>query len=197
MKQLMNPTAIEKECLARVDRDEAWAAEHGKKINRDRRLAKYVNEILAKWKRIEAMPDPESIVINIEWKKSRMWGYNPHAKARVHCKDGTFRTFETTCGGCGYDKHSTVVAHLLNECLLGVLTRAYAKGVMIPYGATGCRDGIYPPRFDDGVGMSCYDGDHGVLTAIGCSIMHTASGDSFDSWCITYPAPKKRRAKGA
>lgn len=58
------------------------------------------------------------ITINIEWVKSRMWGANPRASARVIYQDGTTDYREGyTCSGYGYDKESTVIAEIFNAFL--------------------------------------------------------------------------------
>lgn len=195
MKKLMNLKMIKKYCTSLVDREEEEATKHGKKINRDRRLLKHTLKLRGEWETATAMPDPTLINITIQWKKSHMWGYNPYAEAKVTCKDGSYHYFKATASGFGYDKLSTVFASLLNQCMKGVLIRAYAKGVKMPYG-TNSSNGIFPPGFAGGVGMSCYDGSNGVIAAIGGTIEHLASGDTFDAWRITYPAPRKRKAKG-
>jgi hypothetical protein len=52
------------------------------------------------------------VKIAIDWKKSRMWGYNPHATVWVYYKDTSSRT-EGRASGCGYDKKSAAVGRAL------------------------------------------------------------------------------------
>lgn len=61
----------------------------------------------------------ENIEITIEWKKSSVWGYNPHAKIDYYIFNGShneFKTFTGSASGCGYDKRSTATAEAFNKC---------------------------------------------------------------------------------
>ena len=55
-----------------------------------------------------------NVKISINWKKSRAWGYNPHADVCVCYKDMASRT-EGSASGCGYDKKSAAVGEALAE----------------------------------------------------------------------------------
>ena len=59
----------------------------------------------------------KEILISIEWKKSRMWGMNPHLTAWVRFEDETNTKFCCTASGCGYDKESQVISDVFNEFL--------------------------------------------------------------------------------
>jgi hypothetical protein len=59
----------------------------------------------------------KEIEISIEWKKSRMWGNNPHLTAWVRFEDETSEKFCCTASGCGYDKESQVISDVYNEFL--------------------------------------------------------------------------------
>ena len=64
----------------------------------------------------KAQKPVKSMTISIEWKKSRMWGANPSATAKIQHQDGTYSSIGPfTCSGCGYDKESTVIAEVFNE----------------------------------------------------------------------------------
>lgn len=61
----------------------------------------------------------ENIEIMIEWKKSNVWGYNPHAKIDFYIFNGPHREVKSFTGrasGCGYDKRSTATAEAFNKC---------------------------------------------------------------------------------
>lgn len=144
-----------------------------------------------------------SVVITVEWKKSRVWGYNPHATGQVSYKDGTGRRVGPfTCSGTGYDKLSTVVADVFNAVLsyklIGKPLTAPA-GMRLPsdskapygmyYYSGKCpltsyedRDGKKKhyrkiPQYNGGVGISCYPD---IARFIGGEFIQIASGDSFD-----------------
>ena len=59
----------------------------------------------------------EHVRIEIEWKKSSVWGMNPHATAYIKYKSGDYATLKATCSGCGYDKESTVIAEIYNNSI--------------------------------------------------------------------------------
>jgi len=154
------------------------------------------------WKDAAAQPVPVSVAIAIEWKKSRMWGSNPHATARVCYPDHHVEVFEATANGCGYDKESTVVAALLNKCLLGVLIAKGRRLKKLPYGISWDKNGVWTPRFEGGVGMSCYldrnleHGDPGILQALGWSMRNTGSGKTFDAYELVPKRWRKEKANG-
>lgn len=108
------------------------------------------------------------MTITIEWRKSRTWGMNPHASVHVEHHDGTWSRGEGyTCGGCGYDKESTVVAMIFNAFLKYELWRKDAPHDRryvykenengVPYGiSAGVDEEIPYVGYSGGVGMSCY-----------------------------------------
>lgn len=123
-----------------------------------------------------------SIEINIEWKKSKTWGSNPHAEARIHFADGTYQYKDGyTCSGCGYDKESTVIARIFNEFLRYELWNMEDKDITNkPYGIN--LDFDYNPYYDGGIGTSCY---RSISEFIGGEFETIASGKSFDSYKFT------------
>lgn len=148
-----------------------------------------------------------SLVISIEWRKSRMWGTNPHASVAIYYHDGLYTSQDGfTCGGCGYDKESTVIAEIFNQFLAYKLfqhvkkTRQkwvnndgkkplnYPYGISIrKYKAGENLDGIMYPEIDsryfsDAIGTDCY---YAIARAIGGTFEHTASGKSFDVFTYT------------
>ncbi len=169
-----------------------------------RSIAGEVKRFEAKWDEAAAQRIPKKIDIAIEWKRSRMWGSNPHCTARVYYDPG-FESFETTCGGCGYDKESTVIASALNKCMLGVVVAnlgRLSRMKDIPYGLRLDPEGVWTPRFEGGVGMSCYldrnfeFGDPGILQALNWSMRRTASGKTFDAYELAPKRWRKKKAKG-
>jgi hypothetical protein len=141
----------------------------------------------------------DKITITIEWRKSRMWGNNPHAEAEVYFKDGTFeRKDGYTCSGCGYDKESTVIAEIFNDFLRYKLyqkhyTKSFINGEEVnhPYGVyyyngkigDKHEDGyIRKPVYNSGVGTSCY---YKIGDFIGGKFENIASGKGFDVFVYT------------
>lgn len=135
----------------------------------------------------------KSVTINIEWIKSRTWGWNPHAEACVEYQDGSFERVDGfKCSGCGYDKESTVIADIFNRFLkyklynsdafdaawLAKHNYSYSEKPR-PYGI--CIGDAWR-YYADGIGTSCYDK---ISEYIGGSWEHVASGKSFDVYKYT------------
>lgn len=135
---------------------------------------------------IKNAKDFDKIVINVEYKRSRMWGYNPNAEARVSFADGMCEYFNSgSIGGCGYDKQSTAVANCLNQ-VNGLLKALYIKRdkqmkkeLRETFGY-GSGYGILP-RIEGGVGVSCYNR---IMENIGYTFQTLSSGKSFDVFVI-------------
>ena len=134
----------------------------------------------------------KSITINIEWKRSQMWGSNPNCTAEVSFQDGTFeRSPVYKASGCGYDKESTVIAEVFNSYLKyklweftefnGLLKHPvknqYYKKEEIPYGIYLPFTGFTWVSFNGGIGTSCYNS---ISEFIGGKFEHVASGKTFD-----------------
>lgn len=60
--------------------------------------------------------DVEAVSIDITWKRSQMWGYNPTATATVFYKGGGWSEHVGRASGCGHDKESAAVADALDRC---------------------------------------------------------------------------------
>jgi hypothetical protein len=126
------------------------------------------------------------IAIVIEWKKSRIWGANPHGTAKVEFADGSFAFSDGfTCSGCGYDKESTVLAKIFDKFLrykLWILKDDKEAIGKKPYGIY-IRDGIDGGApwvmYDDGIGESCYPD---ISAWIGGEWRRVASGKMFSAY---------------
>ena len=125
---------------------------------------KRLNEELAYLNEIEnAKPYINEYSLAVEWKNSRMWGFNPTATDSDGNTSGSI-------GGCGYCKHSTATARVLNQNLSLIyrmceLKEKYLKNnpnteenqndinrKVLGYGSGY---GIIP-RFEGGVGVNCH-----------------------------------------
>lgn len=147
---------------------------------------------------IKNAKDFESITISIEWKKSKMWGNNPSAEAKINYTDNTRDIFKSgSIGGCGYDKESTAVANVINQCnsVLKLLysvknevlegkynheTTEVLQGYEMPKNHSifgyGSGYGILP-SIEGGVGVSCYDT---IFNKISFKFNKIAWGNTFD-----------------
>ena len=126
--------------------------------------------------------DVKSIDIRIEWKKSRMWGYNPYAEYWCTYKDGSVEYGKETCSGCGYDKASTVVAAIFNTCCCGMLWRRRNSKKETPYGIYRGASTWYP-FFDGGIGVSCFSR---IAEFLGGKFTTVSSGRSYDHYNVQF-----------
>lgn len=152
----------------------------------DKRLAEEVSRL----KSIMEADELISMTITIEWKRSRMWGYNPKATGRAKIQGKEYVKYDVyesgSIGGCGYDKKSTAVAEILNQCtpLIKLLCIEKDKSSdkknqeVFGYGAGY---GILP-RFEGGVGVECYPD---ILKKIGYKFENTAWTDTLDVFLIS------------
>ena len=135
----------------------------------------------------------KTITINIEWNKSRTWGWNPNAEARVEYQDGSFdRVDGFKCSGCGYDKESTVIANIFNRFLkyklynIEAFDAAWLASHNYAYSEKPRPYGIYIRDawrdYAGGIGTSCYDN---ISKYIGGTWEHVASGKQFDCYKYT------------
>ena len=166
--------------------------EEQKTANREARKTERAKRAIAERIETERNQKPvKSLTISIEWKKSRMWVSNPIAEGRIEYADGTWgHTAPAGASGCGYDKESTVIALIFNQCLkykLWALSEEAMKGGhgsgddgKAPYGIERHNNGRY---FAGGIGTSCY---YDICKYLGGTFSHTASGRSFDVYTATF-----------
>lgn len=132
-------------------------------------------------------PDVVRLRIHVQWKKSATWGRNPHAHYSCHFQDGTYQSGDETCGGCGYDKESTVIAHIFDSCVSGMLWRKTRKKSSLKDKPYGVNMGWFP-NFEGGVGTNCYVR---ITEWLGGQWERVDYGKDYDSYEITFPAKKK------
>lgn len=93
-----------------------------------RELEKSYTKKLAKVERAEKAAPPVTISIEVEWKRSSVWGYNPTATATIY--DGnSWMQYTGRASGCGYDKLTTAIGGALNQsdAVLNMLYTAKEK----------------------------------------------------------------------
>lgn len=125
-------------------------------------------------------PDVKNIRIKLDWRKS-IYGYNPHARYWCTFVDGSEKYGEHSCSGCGYDKASTVVAAVFNECCTGMLWRKRNSKKQKPYGVRFS----WRPYFEGGVGVECYRSICAFLGKRG-KFEHVAWSDTFDQYEVNF-----------
>ena len=126
------------------------------------------------------------ITITVEWTKSRTWGANPQATARICFTDGTCNSFTSSrVGGCGYDKESQAVSEALNQCN-ELLKALYTVKNNLPDMANrdifgyGSGYGILP-YFEGGTGVSCL---YQIFESIGYKFSKVSTGKMFDVYQV-------------
>jgi hypothetical protein len=137
-------------------------------------------------KQIEAEKNQKpvkSITIEIEWKKSAMWGMNPHCVAEVRYKDGSYERSKTyKASGCGYDKESTVIADVFNDYLRYKAWAVNDTKEELPYGLSKSSKPMdYSPHYGS-IGTTSLQR---IAKFIGGELRHTASGKMYDCWEYT------------
>ena len=118
--------------------------------------------------------DVQKAVISVEWKKSKMWGSNPTALAKIY-GDNNYVKYQTrSIGGCGYDKLSTAIAEALN--MSNEMKKVFYENCekVSSYGFSNNNDSI---TLDGGVGVSCY---YNIFNELGYEFNCVASGDNYD-----------------
>lgn len=138
----------------------------------DKNRIKAIDAINKEYDSIENAPDFESLDISIEWKKSSMWGMNPHAELTVYSKNGYAR-YKATASGCGYCKLSAVMADVFNQSLS--LRKLILNNDRLVY---GLRDTYFA---SGGVGVSTLQN---AFDCLGLKLKQTATGKTFDAFSV-------------
>ena len=144
-------------------------------------------EVKSKMNRLSAIEnsaDIKEINISVEWKKSRTWGANPTATARIDFIGGRREVFTASASGCGYDKESAAIASALNQCnsFIKLLFEVESKDPESKvYGYSNSKKGFFP-SLSGGVGVSCYPA---VFALAGFEWKKTGWGKTFDCYQIT------------
>lgn len=155
---------------------------------------------LEKLERVWNAENLGEIHINITWKKSSYWGYNPTATVKAYDENGHFiGEYTGTAGGCGYDKGSAALADAMNQCN-SILKVMYIKAEnALEHGekpiTQGLCDGCYSwreilgygsgydvlPYFEGGVGVNCFNS---ILTGCGYTWRTVFSDKKSDVYLI-------------
>ena len=133
----------------------------------------------------------ETLKITVEWKTNKTWGANPTAHIYFTYKDAKGQicgdsVSSSSVSGCGYDKESTAVAEALNQIdpLIKAMYRIKDKSprvdnrVIFGYGSGY---GLLP-RFEGGVGVSCYPA---IFDKLGLKWESIAGGKMFNVYLVT------------
>lgn len=141
-----------------------------------RELCKRSAERVKKLEAADGARDVEHIYISVEWKRSRVWGYNPTSTVR-----GFHEVTEDYASGCGYDKESAAIAGAFNKNpeVMRILYNHAEAGGVFPYGVNTFA-GV--PSFDSGCGVSVF---YAIFKTCGFEFEQVASGKHFAAYKIT------------
>lgn len=132
------------------------------------------------------MKNVKSMTIKLTYKRSRVWGYNPHGEVLVKFEDGTCESKDGyIASGCGYDKPSTVIAQMFNDFVCGMAYRKRKTKEEVPY---GLRLNGWFPSFEGSIGVNCY---YSVCEFLGGRMRHVAWNDTFDQFEIEFKTKKR------
>lgn len=158
-----------------------------------RKINNRVKREVIRWEEAINQKPVSQIGVVVKWKRSRVWGHNPHLSASISFADGTRTTFSTSCYGCGYDKLSTVFSQLCDRFLVYLLAKKIEAGCVEPsskpYGVYYDSDGAFVPSFSGGIGMSCYTDNSyngGIIQWLGGSCTCVYSDNDTDAYKITF-----------
>lgn len=130
-----------------------------KEYKTERGFMNHLTKVNEANEKLLGMADIREMVIDVEWKRSAYWGNCPRAEWRCWFKDGSFMSGSEYASGCGYDKLSQVVADAFNKVAKGMAWRKRNSRKKAPYGICHVGKGSdknYLPRFEGGIGASCY-----------------------------------------
>lgn len=100
--------------------DRAKACEFAiKRMNKE--IEKEISLKLAHLEAVANAPEVRYISVNVEYRRSSTWGYNPAVEVITNGESGIFTGYAS---GCGYDKESAAVADAFNKSL-GILKVLY------------------------------------------------------------------------
>lgn len=149
--------------------DRAKACEFAiKRMNKE--IEKEIKKKLAHLEAVANAPEVDYITVNVEYKRSSVWGYNPAVEVITNSESGFFTGYAS---GCGYDKESAAVAEAFNKSL-GIMKVLYTlKEKALEAGESdesktactghdnrncvgyGAGYGVLP-YFEGGVGVGCF-----------------------------------------
>ena len=149
--------------------DRAKACEFAiKRMNKE--IEKEIEKKLAHLEAVANAPEIHYISVNVEYRRSSTWGYNPAVEVTTNGESGIFTGYAS---GCGYNKESAAVAEAFNKSLSILKVLYTLKEEALERGEndesrTACtghdnRDIVgygagysVIPYFEGGVGVNCF-----------------------------------------
>lgn len=145
-------------------------------LNTPRKFENAVNRECKRVAEIYSRPLVKEINVDMDWTKSRTWGWCPKATAYVTYANGSHAEFNfATVTGYGYSKSDALLTKILNEVALQNL---YHKRLNPN---AGLREGYYYNSIYPHYTITRDDSDFAFF-----SIKHVASGKSYDGYLIKF-----------
>lgn len=176
--------------LTKTTQSKQWASVEELKDYVTKRHVKQQEKSLAeRFSKIQSIMNGGELLdvkIQVEWKRSAIWGSNPSAELWIGFKNSTDNYdsdyfTSRSIGGCGYDKGCTAVAEVLNQCAPLLKAMYLLKEANIEVNnrelfGYGSGYGLLP-YFEGGVGVNCFNR---IFEKIGFEFKSIASGKTFD-----------------
>lgn len=167
LKQYSTATRWEQYSKGKISREKAVELAVKRMIKKeDKRAASALDRL----EKVAAAPDVNYIAVNVEYKRSTVWGYNPSVDTTINTDWNVYTGYAS---GCGYDKESAAVADSFNKCLpilkeLYTLKEKALQAGVSDHSKTACT-GVNNtacvgygagytviPYFEGGVGVDCF-----------------------------------------
>lgn len=135
-------------------------------------------EFIEELEMIKFLPPAKEVIISVTWKKSSVWGSNPHAEIKIFNHKGHYEIFDETASGCGYDKLSSVISYGFNK---SKLLKSYMLKHTRKLNQLKKENGyslyalLNDYSFQGGVGVSAY---RSLFQALGCKFEHYSTDTS-------------------
>lgn len=194
-KNMLEAIEAREGVLKRESTQTRWDQYQEKRITRpelveytsERIKKKYRKKVQSELENLEQIAHtkiPETISILVEWKKSSVWGYNPHATVKIG--NATFKGFAS---GCGYDKRTAAIAEAANQSLQILKILCDKKELELQKGNTdtnhntiGYGSGYCAiPKLESGVGISSF---RKIFENCGYN-WNDYSGEKYDMYIVT------------
>lgn len=129
---------------------------------------------------------PKYLDFRIDWKKSKVYGYNPKGKLTT----GDNRYSDNSVSGCGYDKLSACLANLLNydKGIKKALIEKILTSDKIPFGVNDRQGQL--PLIEDGTGESTI---RTILNWLGYKLEDKHNTDIYDYY---FYVPRETESEG-
>ena len=163
-------------------------------------IDKETEKTLTRVETIEKSAKIEAICVNVEWKRSSVWGYNPNVEVIARDKNGHITRTYGSASGCGYDKESAATGEALGQIngimldLCKLKNKALNKDKKATSNSAICYGAGYGiiPYFEGGVGFGCHEK---MLNLCGFVMKNQAHSKYYTSYYFERETGRKARKR--